>query len=77
VQNLALALGQLQHHPAFLVDNIQTATPLTDELVSQANSSHVPVIKVTETMTGTSYVKWLGGVVKKIDADLTTKGCLK
>jgi zinc/manganese transport system substrate-binding protein len=77
VQNLALALEQLRHHPAFLVDNIQTATPLTDELVSQANSSHVPVIKVTETMTGTSYVKWLGGVVKKIDVDLTTKGCLK
>jgi len=32
-------------HPAFLIDNIQTATPLTDELVAQAKSSHVPVIK--------------------------------
>jgi len=50
VRDLAAALDQLKKHPAFLIDNIQTATPLTDELVAQAKSSHVPVIKVTETM---------------------------
>ena len=77
VQDLATALNQLRRHPAFLIDNVQTATPLTNELVGQAQSSRVPVIKVTETMTGTDYVKWLNTVVKKIEDDLMSKGCLK
>jgi len=76
VQALAQALHQLKEHPAFLVDNVQTATPLTNEMVAQAEASHVPVIKVTETMKGTNYVTWIGAVVGKIHADLTKEGCL-
>ena len=77
VQDLALALSQLRHHPALLVNNTQTATPLTQELVAQAKSSHVPVINVTETMTGTNSVRWLGGVITKIRAALVTRGCVR
>ena len=77
VQDLALALSQLRHHPAFLVNNTQTATPLTQELVAQAKSSHVPVINVTETMTGTHYVRWLGGVITKMRAALVREGCVR
>jgi len=76
VHDFAVALAQLQHHPAFLVDNVQTATPLTNEMVGQASSSGVPVIKVTETMTGTSYVTWIATVVAAIRRDLVREGCL-
>lgn len=77
VQDLALALRQLRHHPAFLVNNTQTATPLTQELVAQAKASHVPVINVTETMTGTDYVRWLGNVESSMRAALVVNGCVK
>ena len=76
VQELATALNQLKQHPAFLIDNIQTATPLTNELVAQAEASHVAVIKVTETMAGTSYPKWLSRVIDEIKTDLVKEGCL-
>lgn len=76
VRDLATALDQLKRHPAFLIDNIQTATPLTDELVAQAKSSHVPIIKVTETMRGTNYVGFIEGVVAKVKTDLKIEGCL-
>jgi zinc/manganese transport system substrate-binding protein len=76
VRDLATALDQLKKHPAFLIDNIQTATPLTDELAAQAKSSHVAIIKVTETMRGTDYVRFINGVVTKIKADLRVEGCL-
>jgi zinc/manganese transport system substrate-binding protein len=75
VRDLATALEQLKKHPALLIDNIQTATPLTGELVAQANSSHVPVIKVTETMRGHDYVRFMNGVVAKIKAALKSEGC--
>jgi len=77
VRDLATALDQLKKHPAFLIDNIQTATPLTDELAARAKSSHVPIIKVTETMRGTDYVGFLNGVVTKIKGDLKVEGCVK
>jgi len=77
VRDLATALDQLKKHPAFLIDNIQTATPLTDELAAQAKSSHVPIIKVTETMRGSDYVNFISGVVTKIKGDLKIEGCLK
>ena len=77
VRDLATALDQLKKHPAFLIDNIQTATPLTDELAAQAKSSHVPIIKVTETMRGTDYVRFINGVVTKVKDDLKIEGCLK
>jgi zinc/manganese transport system substrate-binding protein len=76
VHDLALALIQLERHPAFLVDNVQTATPLTNELVAQARSYHVPVIRVTETMTGPSYAAWIGHVVATVSAALRRQGCL-
>ncbi len=77
VQGLALALRQLRQHPAFLVNNVQTATPLTNEMVAQARASRVPVINVTETMTGSNYVTWINGVVEKIRAVLEHQGCAK
>ena len=77
VSDLALALDQLSQHPAFLIDNIQTATPLTNEIVAKARRSRVPVIKVTETMTGTNYVSWLDGVVHSIHQALVKEGCVK
>lgn len=76
VKDLALALQQLKAHPAFLIDNIQTATPLTTELVAQAKSSHVPIINVTETMTGSSFVTFLNHVVTEIGSALQRNGCL-
>jgi zinc/manganese transport system substrate-binding protein len=76
VRDLATALDQLKKHPAFLIDNVQTATPLTDELVAQAKASHVAIIKVTETMRGRDYVGFLSGVVAKIKSDLKIEGCL-
>lgn len=77
VSDLALALDQLRQHPALLIDNTQTATPLTNEIVTKARTSHVPVIKVTETMTGTSYVSWLDGVAHSIHQALAKEGCVK
>jgi zinc/manganese transport system substrate-binding protein len=76
VHDLALALTQLDAHPAFLINNVQTATPLTAQLVAQARAHHVPVIDVTETMAGTDYVAWIGGVVAKVSTALRREGCL-
>lgn len=76
VHDLALALTQLEAHPAFLLDNLQTATPLTNELVAQARTYHVPVIDVTETMTGSNYVTWIGHVVSEVSSALHRQGCL-
>ena len=75
VAALALALDQLRRHPAFLIDNVQTATPLTGELVAQALRSNVPVIPVTETMRGDDYVAWLRSVVRTIEDSLAREGC--
>jgi zinc/manganese transport system substrate-binding protein len=75
VQDLAQAISQLQHHPAFLVDNVQTRTPLTQELVTQARSSHVAVISVTETMSGSDYVAWINAVIAKMRVALHHQGC--
>lgn len=77
IATLATALDQLTHHPAFLIDNVQTSTPLTEEMVTRAVALHVPVVKVTETMTGRSYPTWLSGVVGEIGRDLRVEGCLQ
>ncbi len=76
MQGLALALNQIRARPAFLVNNVQTATPLTNEMVRVAKTSHVTVIDVTETMKGTNYVQWMNGVVTRIRAALVHEGCL-
>lgn len=75
VADLATALSQLRDHPAFLVDNVQTATPLTNEMVAVARAQHVPVVTVTETMTGTNYVTWIGRTITAMRADLVAQGC--
>jgi zinc/manganese transport system substrate-binding protein len=77
IQDLATALAQFREHPAFLVDNVQTATPLTNELVSSATRFHVPVIRVTETMIGTNYVTWIDGVIGQMERALRSEGCLR
>ena len=77
VDDLATALDQLKHRPAFLIDNVQTATPLTNEIGAQAKASHVAIIKVTETMKGSDYVGFLNGVIVKIRSALRAQGCLK
>jgi zinc/manganese transport system substrate-binding protein len=75
VADLATALDQLRSHPAFLVDNVQTATPLTNEMVAVAHANHVPVVKVTETMTGTNYVTWISRTISSMRTDLAAQGC--
>ena len=75
VSDLATALAQLRTHPAFLVDNVQTATPLTNEMVAVARANHVPVVRVTETMTGTNYVTWISRTIATMRADLVAEGC--
>ena len=75
VSDLATALAQLRTHPAFLVDNVQTATPLTNEMVAVARANHVPIVKVTETMTGTNYVTWISRTIATMRADLVAEGC--
>ena len=75
VATLALALSQLREHPAFLINNVQTATPLTGELVAQARRSGVSVIDVTETMRGSDYVSWMRSVITSIESALAREGC--
>lgn len=75
VQDLATALQQLTQHPAFLLYNTQTSTPLTTQLVAQAKASHVPVIDVTETLARGSYVAWMQGTINAISAALQKSGC--
>ena len=77
VRDLATALGQLRQHPAFLVNNVQTATPLTNEMVRVAASVNVPVINVSETMRGNDYLGWINGVVGQIRAALRHEGCAR
>lgn len=77
IQDLATATAQLRAHPAFLIDNVQTATPLTNQLVAEATAQRVPVIRVTETMTGTSYVAWIENVIGQVERALRHEGCLR
>jgi zinc/manganese transport system substrate-binding protein len=76
VRDLATALAQLRRHPALLVDNVQTQTPLTTELVNRARSLGVPVVEVTETMTGRDYVVWMASTLARVEAALRHQGCL-
>lgn len=76
VRPLATALEQLNHRPAFLLDNTQTSTPLTETMVARARSLGVPLVNVTETMRGSNYVGFLNGVVDQITAALVHEGCM-
>ena len=76
IHDLALALVQLTHHPALLIDNVQTATPLTQEMVRVAQAHGVPVVRVTETLIGTSDVAQLRHVIGEIRHALHEEGCV-
>jgi zinc/manganese transport system substrate-binding protein len=77
IQDFATAQAQLRRHPAFLLDNVQTATPLTNGLANTAITLHVPVIRVTETMSGSNYIVWINGVINQMERALKLEGCLK
>lgn len=76
VSDLATALQQLGQHPAFLVYNSQTTTPLTTQLLTQARADHVPVIKIAEVQTSGTYTQFVGGIVNQMKKDLITEGCM-
>ncbi|HUY43526.1 MAG TPA: zinc ABC transporter substrate-binding protein [Acidimicrobiales bacterium] len=75
VRPLAQALGQLSQRPAFLLNNIQTSTPLTDTMVARARALGVPLVKVTESMRGSNYVGFLNGVLDQMQTALARQGC--
>jgi zinc/manganese transport system substrate-binding protein len=73
----ATAMSTLTKKVAFLVNNVQTATPLTAQLVRSADSLHVPVLNVTETMRGENYVTWMNGVINDVTTALHHEGCAR
>ncbi|HVB19163.1 MAG TPA: zinc ABC transporter substrate-binding protein [Acidimicrobiales bacterium] len=75
IRPLALALQQLSQRPAFLLNNTQTLTPLTDTMVARARSMRVPLVNVTESMRGSNYVGFLNGVIDQIQKALVHEGC--
>ncbi|MDE3043856.1 MAG: zinc ABC transporter substrate-binding protein [Acidobacteriota bacterium] len=75
VRPLALALRQLGERPAFLLNNTQTATPLTQALTARARVDHVPLVNVTETMTGHDYLSFVNAVIARIRSALVRQGC--
>lgn len=76
ISALATALQQLQQRPAFLLNNVQTSTPLTQTMVSRARGDGVAIVNVTETMRGANYVTFLNDVVNQISRALVREGCL-
>ncbi|OYV65583.1 MAG: hypothetical protein B7X07_02540 [Actinobacteria bacterium 21-64-8] len=76
ISSLATALQQLQQRPAFLLNNVQTSTPLTQTMVARARGDGVALVNVTETMRGTNYVTFLNEVVNQISRALGHEGCL-
>lgn len=76
ISSLATALRQIQQRPAFLLNNVQTSTPLTQTMVARARADGVSLVNVTETMRGSSYVTFLNGVVNQISRALVREGCL-
>jgi zinc/manganese transport system substrate-binding protein len=55
-----------------LVYNEQTAGPLTEKVKAAAESAHIPVVPVTETLPeGMDYVAWMGKNLSNLQAALT------
>lgn len=77
VGDLATALQQLTQHPAFFVYNSQTVTPLTTQLLQQARTHHVPVIKVPEVEIKGTYTSFVQGIISQMKRALVQEGCLK
>jgi len=75
IRPLALALQQLSQRPAFLLNNTQTSTPLTDTMVARARAMGVPLVNVTESMRGSNYVGFLNGVIDQMQRALAHEGC--
>ena len=76
VSDLASALQQLAQHPAFFVYNSSTVTPLTIQLLNQAQSHHVPIIKVPEVEIHGPYTSFVGGIIDQMKRALVKEGCL-
>lgn len=55
---------------AAVVNNPQTQTPVTEELVEAARKAGVPVVDITETLSSgdSSYLTWVGGQVDALSA---------
>jgi zinc/manganese transport system substrate-binding protein len=75
IGSLALALTQLGQRPAFLLNNTQTATPLTQAVVARARLKGVPLVDVTETMIGNRYVGFIDSVIARLQRALVRQGC--
>ena len=77
VSDLATALKQLTQHPAFLIYNSQTVTPLTSQLLAQATAYQVPIIKIPEVETHGPYTSFVSGIISQMKRALIKDGCLK
>ena len=76
VSDLASALQQLTQHPAFFVYNSSTVTPLTIQLLKQAQSHQVPIIKVPEVEIHGPYTSFVAGIINQMKHALVKEGCL-
>jgi len=77
VSDLATALGQMSQHPAFLVYNSQTVTPLTAQILAAARSHNVPIIRVPEVETKGPYTTFVKGIIDQMKRALVKQGCMK
>jgi zinc/manganese transport system substrate-binding protein len=71
----AQALASITKHDAFIVDNLQTVTPLTNQLIARATSLGVPVIRLRETEVGANYVTFMSSVIRQMQGALHREGC--
>jgi zinc/manganese transport system substrate-binding protein len=57
-----------------LVYNMQTATPVTDQIKSLAAQNHIPIVGVTETLQppGMSFQAWMGAELVSLQNALNT-----
>ncbi len=75
-QALAEFSRQIAHHAfGVLVYNVQTVTPLTSGLVSEARSQGISVVPVSETIIPrqASYEAWMGRQIRQLAAALAER----
>ncbi|SDP03643.1 zinc/manganese transport system substrate-binding protein [Actinopolyspora xinjiangensis] len=59
--------------PAALIDNPQTASPLTERVTERARNNGIPVVAMPETLPGDRpYAEWLSGRVSALRTALET-----
>ncbi|HVO86186.1 MAG TPA: zinc ABC transporter substrate-binding protein [Candidatus Binatia bacterium] len=74
-QSIAQFQQQLQSGEAkVLVYNLQTVTPLTDNVKKMAADNNIPIVGVTETLTplGASFQAWMGAEVAALQNALNS-----